>query len=75
MQTHEYYWCMWDSVLGYRNCMHARDYHRLAQVILMFGFCSKCDDFRGDGFEWCAFQKRGKAYCEKCDSEIAVMEW
>jgi len=42
----------------------------------MFGFCKKCDDFRGDGgLEWTAIVKRGKMYCEKCGSEMEVLEW
>lgn len=38
-------------------------------------FCDRCNDFRGDGLEWSAFAKRGKAYCEKWGSEIELMDW
>jgi hypothetical protein len=41
----------------------------------MTGFCLKCNDFRGDGFEWDVIVKRGSGFCEKCESKLEMMEW
>lgn len=41
----------------------------------MFGFCKKCDDFRGDELEWGLIVKRGKGYCEKCGAEAEIIQW